>query len=398
MRDLIFLRVRIRLARRLPRLGDEGERGAIGVLVAILIGAGVLVGMGALVVDVGQLYQNRAELQNGADAAALAVAKSCIEGTCTPSIATQYADANASQLTGGTADVNLVCGSSASLGGGCPASTGAITDCPAAPPAGTNYVDVHTSTELANGSHLLPPVFARTLAGNGSYQGSTVYACAQAEWGAPLTLDSIGLTISACIWNISTSDGTSFSQPPPYPPDTQPPASADQVIYLKNPNGFTGSCSTLPNGSPSPGNFGWTQDPNNPSSCTVVINSTTNTYGGSTGVSANQCSSQIYNAWLNKTLIYIPVYFTDSVSGTGNNTQYTLDGFAAFVMTGYRLSGMQGYPKTGADWLNPSSPCTNPGNGSADCITGFFTKALVPAPGPFGPPPDLGLDVVKLTG
>ncbi len=69
----------------------------------MLIGGGVLTGMGALVVDVGQLYQERAELQNGADAAALGVAKSCALGTCTPAVAAQLADANASSLTGGTA-------------------------------------------------------------------------------------------------------------------------------------------------------------------------------------------------------------------------------------------------------------------------------------------------------
>ena len=110
MRDLILRPASACLARRLAGLRDDGGRGAIGVLVAVLIGGGVLFGMGALVVDVGQIYQNRAELQNGADAAALAVAKSCAAGTCAPSIATQYATANASKLTGGKASVNLVCG------------------------------------------------------------------------------------------------------------------------------------------------------------------------------------------------------------------------------------------------------------------------------------------------
>ena len=77
MRDLMASR-----ARPILRLLRRDERGAIGVLVAIFIGAGVLTGMGALVIDVGQLYQERAELQNGADAAALGVAKSCALGTC----------------------------------------------------------------------------------------------------------------------------------------------------------------------------------------------------------------------------------------------------------------------------------------------------------------------------
>jgi Flp pilus assembly protein TadG len=56
------------------------ERGVVAVIVAILLGAGVLTGMVALVLDVGQIYQERAELQNGADAAALGVAKSCALG------------------------------------------------------------------------------------------------------------------------------------------------------------------------------------------------------------------------------------------------------------------------------------------------------------------------------
>src|ERR1039457_1222087 len=82
MRNLI-----LGLARPVLRLLGRDERGAVGVLVAMMLGAGVLTGMGALVIDVGQLYQERAELQNGADAAALAVAESCATGTCTPSIA-----------------------------------------------------------------------------------------------------------------------------------------------------------------------------------------------------------------------------------------------------------------------------------------------------------------------
>ena len=113
MRNLIF-----GLARPMLRLLGRDERGAIGVLIAVLVGGGVLLGMGALTIDVGRLYQNRAELQNGADAAALAVAKSCASGTCNAGLAGGYANANASNLTGGQAAVDLVCGTG-SLGGGC---------------------------------------------------------------------------------------------------------------------------------------------------------------------------------------------------------------------------------------------------------------------------------------
>ena len=158
MRDLILRPASACLARRLAGLRDDGGRGAVGVLVAVLIGAGVLFGMGALVIDVGQLYQNRAELQNGADAAALAVAKSCAAGTCAPSIATQYATANASNLTGGKAKVNLVCAASTARTGGDGHLPGRAKNvCPANPPAGPNYVDVETSTLLPNGSTCCRP-------------------------------------------------------------------------------------------------------------------------------------------------------------------------------------------------------------------------------------------------
>ena len=86
--------------------------------------------MGALVIDVGQLYAERAQLQNGADAGAMAVAKSCAAGPCAPATAVAYADANAAD---GVSAVRLVCGSGGL--GACPASTGEITDCPA-PPGG----------------------------------------------------------------------------------------------------------------------------------------------------------------------------------------------------------------------------------------------------------------------
>src|SRR5262249_30110205 len=184
------------------------DRGAIGVLVAILLSAGVLTGLAALVVDVGQVYAERSQLQNGADAGALAVAKSCAQGACAPGNAANYANANSAD---GVSAVDLVCGSG-SLGA-CPPSTGALTDCPPAPPAGTNYVDVHTSTLTAGGSTLLPTAFAKTLLGNQNYNGTSVFACAQAEWGPPSASGGLAVTFSACEWDQAPSDGTVFAPP-----------------------------------------------------------------------------------------------------------------------------------------------------------------------------------------
>src|SRR5207244_1578958 len=64
------------------------ERGAVAALVAVIFGAGVLMASGAIVVDVGQAYSERGQLQNGADSASLAVARGCARGTtyCDPAI------------------------------------------------------------------------------------------------------------------------------------------------------------------------------------------------------------------------------------------------------------------------------------------------------------------------
>jgi Flp pilus assembly protein TadG len=357
----------LRLVRHVLRLPGRHERGAIGVLVGILIGAGVLVGMGAMVVDVGQLYQNRAELQNGADAGALAVAQSCASGSCTSSVAKYYADANAKS---GVAGVDLVCGS-AGLGA-CPASTGKIYDCPAAPAATATYVDVHTETETATGSSLLLPAFARTLLGNGNYQGSTVYACAQAEWGAPSAATAAGIAVSDCGWDSATNDGTSFASPPPYPANPLPKASQDQVLNLSV-DSMADGCST----------FNWTTQTG---SCSSSFTGSFDAYSGS-GIPSG-CESVLSSSQANRTVILVPVYNSGSMCGRGEDGSYTLVGFAAFVVTGYHLPGF-----TASDWLNSANNCT----GSQECVNGYFTQAVIPATGTIGGQ-DMGASIVQLTG
>lgn len=372
MRDLMA-----GLARPMLRLLGRDDRGAVGVLVAILLGGGVLLGMGALVVDVGQLYSERAQLQNGADAGALAVAKTCARGSCAAATAVTYANQNSAD---GKSNVNLVCGSGTL--GACPGSTGKIYDCPANPKAGTNYVDVHTSTLTASGSTLLPPSFARALLGMSSYNGSTVYACAQAEWGPPQATSGLAVTFSACEWDQATNNGTLFAPPPPYPPNPLPSPSLDRVLKLHT-TSTNGGCPTEPAGADGPGLFGWTDDPS--SDCTTpIINGT---FGGSTGTSISKaCQTVLAADQANKTLVFIPIYV--SVTNPGTNAVYTLKGFAAFVITGYNLPGF-----FASDWLNPANNC----KGSNKCINGYFTQGLIPDPGTIGGP-NLGADIIQLTG
>ncbi len=371
------------LARRVAQRLRRDESGAIGIIVAVLLGAGVLTGMGALVVDVGQLYQERAELQDSADAAALGVARSCIVlGLCNPILASYYANANASRLTGGVAGVSRVCGSGLGLGA-CPVSTGKLTDCP--PPVGARYVNVYTSTRTASGSTLLPPVLGRTLLGP-SYNGARVLACAQATWGAPSSATTIALTTSACEWDQATNLGTTFAPSPPYPPNPAPSSFLDQVLQF---NSATGSgCGTEPAGADEARTFSWLAHPRG--NCTTAVSPPSVTGRTRTSVSFS-CQLLLQDAQTNRRPLLVPIYVKASAGGTPS---YTLKGFADFVVTGYNLPTGSFSPNFfAADWLDPSNTC----NGTTYCINGYFTRGVIPSTGNFNGI-YLGAAEIDLTG
>ncbi len=364
------------------RLKRKDDRGAIAIIVALMMV--VLLGMATLVIDVGSLYAERRQLQNGADSAALAVAIDCAKTTCAGSssafaTASRHANANAND---GTATVTNVCGTAPGLPACSPAPQVAAWDCPPQPASGpmatAPYVLVRTQT-LSNGTNVMPPFLARVLVSG--YTGTTVKACARAGYGAPSSATVISATESLCEWNAATSNGTNYAPAPPYPPN--PAASYDRVIYLHT-TSKAGSCPAGPSGADVSGGFGFLDDPNGNCSTTV---SSTGTYGDNTGTSVSQpCKDALTAAQAGKYVIYLPVY--NSVTGTGTNGVYTLKGFAAFVLTGYHLPGF-----SIASWLTGAVPCS----GSDKCISGFFTQGLIPAGGTVGGV-SMGATVIQLTG
>ena len=80
---------RLKLIRR-----EDAERGAVAVIVAIMMV--VILGCAAIAIDVSAMWAEKRQLQNGADAGALAIAQNCARGACgTPSTTAQtYAVAN----------------------------------------------------------------------------------------------------------------------------------------------------------------------------------------------------------------------------------------------------------------------------------------------------------------
>ncbi len=167
MRSLIRSRIR------------RDDAGATIVLVSLMMV--VLLGMGALVVDVGQLYAERRELQNGADAAALAVAQDCAGGDCRDETTTAdtYADDNAHD---GKAAVDEVCGSGPGL-----------TPC-ATPTANVPASDWVKVTTVTPDDDKVDFVFAPIL----GHDAGTVDATAVAAWGAVGRATTLPLTFSEC--------------------------------------------------------------------------------------------------------------------------------------------------------------------------------------------------------
>ena len=168
---------------------DQRDEGAVLIWVALMLV--VLLGVGALVIDIGRLYVERRELQNGADAAALAVAQDCAAGSCEDEGATaqDYADLNANDGTSAI-EPGTPCGNASGL----PACA---DDGPDGLPSGIEWVRVGTSTLTSSGddevSFLLAPIMS-------ALSGKKVRASATAAWGAlgggPVT----PLVFSQCEW------------------------------------------------------------------------------------------------------------------------------------------------------------------------------------------------------
>ncbi len=354
------------------RLSRGSDNGAVSVLVAILLGAGVLLGMGALVIDVGAIHAERRELQNGADAAALAIAQECAKGvTCNVGTAAGdpsrvYANANAKDSLAG---VTSVCGNSSKFPlPSCSAPSSAWTDCGPLPAPTVNFVEVRTRTLTNDTSNptLFPPHFARALAGNASYNGITVPACSRAAWGpAGSAKSSLPVTMSKCDWEAMTADGPDagtapdFAPPPPYT-GGYPAAKFEKAIKLRMTTDT--SCGGIPGG------FGWLDSTN----CEATIGEN-KWVDDDTGVSTNpDCKHKVQA--LVGTVIYLPLF--DAVNDlNGTNGKYHVAGIAAFYLSGYNLPAAA--PKKVASPVG-GELC----KGDDKCVYGWFIDALEPTGGP----------------
>ncbi len=272
--------------------GTEGERGAAGVTVAVVML--VLIGAGAMAVDVGQIYAERAQLQNGADAGALAVAKSCDPGPCTPSLAGPLANANANDNASDAAvDLSV-----------------------------TGQVTVTTSTRNGSSS-FLTKMFASAL----NTGPVTVGATSTAAWGYPGSGPAtLPITFAPCQFDV------------------------DGAVHTILTHGSETCVSDSPSGAAIPGGFEWlmpdpgkcqaTVYPDDPSTASVV-----DPYAKTnTGLSIPSECKDVIPTYLNKVILF-PVF--TPATGTGAGGKYYIKGYAAFLLLGYSFPGASGGDLTG---------------------------------------------------
>jgi hypothetical protein len=406
----------------MTRFFRRSEKGAVASIVGLLLGMGVILGFAAVSIDVGSLMWERRQLQNGADAAALALARTCAEepAECTAGNGTTaamlqtYNNSNNNKDDAGTFNVypQGACGNAIPTLPPCNPPTGALTDCPPLPPVlaanpAIPYVEVHTLTQETGGGTILPTWVAHTLTGTTPEDaGTEVEACARVAFGAGGTVSSLPITLSMCEWRANTGSGTDYvdedpevGQNPGYGGPGQPawptPAEERRIVMQDPPNPASispPSCTNF-NGHDVPGGFGYLEQ----NQCQAVIDQ----YNYAHVKPGNSIQSCDIESMIG-TIVYLPVFDctvdeqpTSAVvpsdcddfdgnagDGSGSNTWYHIAGWAKFYLSGEKTSG------SANSSILPGSTlaCTGPNR----CIYGWFLDGeLVDVP-VAGPPPPLG--------
>lgn len=381
------------------RVKSRQDRGAMTLIVAIVVPV-LLLGIGAIIVDVGGWYSGRAQDQNGADAAAIAVAQSCAAGPCDTGKAASYASGTSN---GALAAQYKVCGRSVKLGNMTDCATAGVpengTACPL-PPSG-NYVDVMVLPKNTDGSGTMTSLF-----GHGDQK---VAACAQAQWGGAKFNGGIAVTISYCEWQRDTATGTLYAPDPPYPAYPANPPFPERALQLKQANSAPDpTCYGPSGGTPIPSGFGHTTLTGTDPCSTLVSSDGWYDSGPGNGNSdhwVDTCQPVIDADWQNQTIVHIPVFI--SVDGQGQNGQYLLSTLAAFVITAYFIQPSN----TGECSSVPGSPYKGTGHGGActksdpknfcggnTCLIGYFVTDTSPTSPP-DPSQNTGVSSPpKLTG
>lgn len=339
---------------KLTKGNHDSQRGAVSVIVAMMLV--VLLGFGAMAVDVAMMYAERTQLRNGADSAALAIAQKCAKNSSdldcynTSSLAASLANTNANDKLSNVKSIALS------------KTNRTVTVTVASQEAG------HTPNQVSL-------FFARVL----GLDTAEVNAAATVNWGSPTKGGTVfPLTISIC--QVRGQYGVM------------------QLLRMHG-TGANPSCNYGPAGAFVEGGFGGLkQDPN---SCGALVDISKSTAGGDTGNNPPPNCEVTLNGWAadmtagKDVIVLLPIF--NAVTGTGTNAIYGLKTFAAFKVAGWKF-GPTGLPYTFHN-RSPDVPaaleCKEPCRG----IIGTFVQYVSLASGyTLGPVDPDGVTVVALGG
>jgi len=282
----------------------EDDRGAVAVWVALSIIP--IVGFLAVVADVGMLYWERGQLQNGADSAALSVAMECAQKPTTCS-------------AGSAALASTIASQNANDGN----ANATIADLEIDGRSGS--VTVVASTLTDDGAvELVHPLASMVV---GAEVAQTVDARATVEWGTPVAGNTLALAFGLCEFMEHMPSGGSV--------DGTPITVRYDTTERRNCGGVFAR-----------GGFGWLDS----GSCQADISLDDPWVEGDPGASSSGSgcpSTYLRNLAVNKTTVLVPLFedcrtgSSGSATGkcTGANTEYQIVRFAAFKVTGIKIPG-----------------------------------------------------------
>lgn len=315
---------------------SDADRGAAAVIVALSLA--VLIGALGVAVDIGAGFSEKQKLQNAADAAALAVARECLnEGVSShcpndSSVAGLYAAANAEDYDGASVDY--------------PESY---------------YVSVAAEEERDN--WFLPVL-------SGDLKTMELGASATVNFGSPVSgTATLPIAVAECL----------------FPGGATGPGYGTTIEVWAPKNANKAEDAGCASGTYPSGGFGWLEGPN----CTAIISVGDPVVPGDTGNDpAATCKGKPKDYFVKMiesgTTIIIPL-FKESTGG-GSSGAYRVSKFAAFTITGFE--SQTGHFKNS----NPGCSSKQPGWASKWCFQGTFMQ-FYDDPGDF----DLGGPITDLT-
>jgi Flp pilus assembly protein TadG len=401
---------------------QEADAGATLVFVAVVLVG--LLALAAFAIDFGRMWEERRQLQNGADAAAVAIGEDCARGLCGPgydeyAVAEIYVDANARDGAAWAWNVEL--------------------DLEA------QTVTVHNATEDTSGNNNFDMLFAGIV----GFDGFTVGAKATVAWGGLTSATAtIPIIISDCEFAKDYNDGGAggvingegylegtqlFDEPGPNskphlnPPDwwkngdwenegewdlnrnglKDNPHPLPVVLTFHDGSttdtcaGQSGQDTADPEDGTLSGGFGWLDTSGEAPCATIIFEGWAGDDPGaspSNGCSADELERLLYEGNNKEGVVYIP-YFDAELGLNGANGEYHIPATGAFWVVGYNFGGQYvGYRPDGPLDSNPCRPGgVRPigwtvGNNER-CLVGYFVNSVI-TDGEIGPG-GRGITVIK---